>query len=358
MKKLSLFLLVFVLLVGCGYNPDKPVYDIAANSDGFPPAALELLKRVQSDSLMPADSVMECFTNLYLADQSLLDNLKWKDVVRKLGMKFRYQADRMAERGIEGYSKAAAYYALASCARPDDLRAKDSYQLFSCWNDSIAAAVTAFMDRSDSAPVTAKSITERLHLVKRFMSRDSLSNLFARDYLVDRFLGDLRLKENLPFLLSDSLPDADLALLSHFDLASVDFGKPLAEFENPRIDLVLFEISRLDSLQWLAELYFLPRERVDTDYTVALWVSSTDSVVAGGVSGSRRLPFDFEPTPSTSGWKVDKIVAAYRHFDFADDISAVSVGLYRPDDEGVTYLLVLGSDSSIIEIPFSGIAVQ
>jgi len=129
----------------------------------------------------------------------------------------------------------------------------------------------------------------------------------------------------------------------------------LAEFQDPRIDLVLFEISRLDSLQWLAELYFLPRERVDADYTVALWVSSTDSVVAGG---ARRLPFDFEPTPSTSGWKVDKITAAYRYLDFADDISAVSVGLYRPGDEGVTYLPMSGSDGSMIEIPFSGIAVQ
>ena len=358
MKRLPLFLLVFVLLTGCGYNPDKPVYDIAANPDNFPPAALDLLKRVQSDSLMPADSVMDCFTNLYLTDQNLLDNQQWKDVVRKLGVKFRYQADQMAERGIVGYSKAAAYYSLASCARPDDPRAKESYRLFSCWNDSMAATVAALMAPSDSVPVTAKSITDRLHMVKGFMMQDSLSYFFARDYLAERMLGDLLLKENLPFSLKDSLPVADLALLNHFDLAPADFGQPLGEFENPGIDLVLFEISRLDSLRYVAEVYFLPREGVDADYSVALWVSSADSGVAGEVSGSRRLPFDFKPIPSTSGWKVDKIALAYRYFDLADDISSVSVGLYRPAEEGAAYLSVSGSEGSMIEIPISGISAQ
>ena len=173
--------------------------------------------------------------------------------------------------------------------------------------------------------------------------------------MVDRFLRDPRLTEYLSAGMDEHLSKADLALLNHLDLVETDFDNALAEFSDPGIDLVLAEIIRIDSLRYRAELYFLPRERIVDDYMVALWVGSPDSEVAEGLSGSRNLPFDFRPVPPSSAWKSGRVALAYRYFDFADEISAVSVGLYRSADGRVKYLDVTDSDGSVAELPLSSI---
>jgi len=122
MKFIFFTLLIISFIAGCGYNPDEPVYDISNNPEEFPEGALNLLISIDDGRLIGLDAITNNFGELYANNPELLDKISWKEVVSRLGSKFRYIADTLAGQGMAGYSLAGDYYQLSSYANPSDQR--------------------------------------------------------------------------------------------------------------------------------------------------------------------------------------------------------------------------------------------
>ena len=120
MVKYAFALVLALLVAGCGYNPEDPVYDTAGNPQGFPDLALRMVEDVEAGRLTTYEVITDRFADLYTQHSELLDNDAWKEVIDRLGLKFRYRADLAMQKGMVGYSEAAAGYMLASFALPEE----------------------------------------------------------------------------------------------------------------------------------------------------------------------------------------------------------------------------------------------
>ena len=350
MMKYFVVLFAALLIAGCGYNPDKPVYDTAKNPDHFPDAAVSVLSQIESGQLKDYDEITEAFAALFTEHPDLLDNDSWKDVIDRLGAKFRYRADEMLKKGPEDYTQTASLYLLASFARPDDKKVQEKSRLFSAWTDAMEDTTLAKLIEKSGGRM---SMPGKLELLRHFEVSDSLSRRFAFEYLRHQ-LFELHTGGRLKPSVVKSLSPANQALVSYADLTDIVPDTTVAVFETPTIDLAAVNLVPLRSGWYRLELYFVPREQITRDYTIAVRVPTGDSTVPkleGGAQGS--LPFDFEPHLPMSQWTPGKVMLVAKRLYYTGDFTQLRVGLYERGTSPVQFVPISGSDEQLVSIPVS-----
>ncbi len=337
-KRIYLLILIGLLAFGCGHNPDDPVYDISKNPDGFPAFALAVLDSMQTEKVKGLEQVGSSFANLYTQHTELLDSKEWKRVVERLGSKFRYFGDRYAMEGLPGYVKAAECYQLAALARPQDERARTLKETFQGWWN--IARDSAFAS-TFCVPAASPPLLARVELLKSFLLSDSLRQNFGRTYLLDQLLPSAESAELLTAARLSELPMADRAFLASLGRGKDPMTQYAVSFTHPAIDLITCAIEPLDAGYWRAELYFIPHNKLDSNYVVSLMVLSADSATVLA-SGGHLTSYDFRPDPPTTTWRTDRVAVAFQVIPFASRPAAVRVGLYDVGPTGPHYLTILG----------------
>ncbi len=350
MKNNIIYLLLFSILIGCGYNPEDPVYDTQKNPNNFPKQAVLLLDEIDREHLTHPDSIIEAFSNLYLSEQSLLENNQWKEVISTLGLKFRYRADLFAKDGIKQYAQAAGYYQLASFARPGNLRLSAKQKLFATFTDEAAAYFISSKNNYENENLVYTDTRALIDSFKNYYFKDSTHQGFAVKYLQNELLLPLVNHRSFKKEIKDSLSDSDKAFLEKLEIYNFKSDKPLAEFEQPEISLIAKKLVKLDSNDFRIELYFVAQEKIENDYTIAFWVDTSDSLdlIQGKASYS---PIDFLPSEPTSHWKVDDIYIASHKFSFGEQFVSISVGLYHQDQGSISYLSQKESGGNLVRLP-------
>ncbi len=360
MNFLKLKLMVLVILVvsqlGCGYNPETPVYDTAANPDRFPKPALELIDNIENQSYASPDAIINGFVNLYTEHNELLDNKTWKEIIIKLGMKFRFRADLLIKGGVKNYTVAKETYSLAAFAKPNDRKIERVNKLFSNWKGDVADSIVS-IDVQISQQPKFDLLRGQIKNLKEFLFADSSRFDFSKKYLFRQLFAGILKKPEINNHLKDSLIHSEKLFLSSIGLISIIPDSFYAYFQNPAINLAGYELTPFGKESFRIELYFIPLERIRDDYTVAFWVNYEEAVITKTESRSKYFPYDFSPVTRTSTWKKNKIEIANYNFDFSGNISEISVGLYLENNNNISYLPVsqtadsLKSMGNIIRLP-------
>ncbi len=350
MKIYSIIILIsFLFITGCGYNPENPVYDTIKNPDNFPKAALELVNSIEQGKFNNTNEIIDLFSNLYLTEQTLLDNKAWKEVVATLGIKFRYQADQMVKEGVSSYSKAASYYSLASFARPKDIKLQAKQKLFSSWNGNLVDSLLMQRNLLSEEGLSLAGINKQISLFKSFYFTDSLHRIFSERFLVDQLLNDaLKTNSNYKEYL-DSLSLSDKIFLIYIKIIPFNDEKSVAQFVNPEIRLLAYDLIPIDSQTYRAELYFFPKQKFEIDYDIALWVhaDSSDS------SQSGYIPYDFSPVIKTTEWESNRVALASRTLTYHGVSKSISVGFYSNEDNQVKYIQLAETGANLVTLPIS-----
>jgi len=344
------YLIVLALLTlpltGCGYNPDKPVYDTKANPDNFPQASLTLLDNVESGLLNDYSTISEAFGELYMNNPNLLDNDKWQNVINTLGIKFRFKAEQMVEKGVEYYTRARGFYTLASFARPNDEQLKKLSRLFSVWQENVE-------DTSLSIYKEVKlkqNLIYQLKRVKRYVFGDSLQKVFARNYLIEQVISPL-LKDNPGE--KENLSVADQAFLSTMELGKLsDEMKPLVKFNEPNCDLIAYELFKNGQDSYKIVLYFIPEEKINEELNISFRIDThyTDMPV-DHEQRTGEHPFDFIPENSSNTWQPRQVNAIWYDFTFQGPINAFFVGLYYIIDGEAIHVDIADTDENMKRLP-------
>ncbi|MFZ1684208.1 MAG: hypothetical protein WAU88_08785 [Candidatus Zixiibacteriota bacterium] len=341
MRRILTILSIAVLLAGCGFNPEKKAYDTAANPQGFPQKALHLVDGVESGELGTIDSITAVFSDLYTENPELLDNPDWRTVVTRLGAKFKFKAEQYSSQGPASFDQAADFYTLASFARPEDSRLAARKNLFETWGQAVDDSMVSPTILSDTHPA---SLSEKLTLLKYFMLSDSVHREFGQTYLLPQLI-DVRMVSNA--LKSDSA--GGISLSDRCFLLSLGFkgklpSQSLATFSEPKMDLTSVRISKQAGSWYAAELYFIPREKIESDFHIAFRLAAPDSS-NHALSVTKTL--DFLPEDKTTKWHPGSVVAAYRRFTFDGSPSQVQVGLYEKSADSVHFVPLRDSGSPL-----------
>jgi hypothetical protein len=333
-----------VLLSGCGYDPNQPVYDYTLNPDGFPPEAISVIKGVDTDSIVGYSAITLAFGQLYSARPDLLDNPDWQIVIQRLGARFRYKADNLTLQGFSQYSSAADLYTLAAFARPNDARSVQQRDLFEVWTRAVEDSLFVMSDwLGDKGP----GLVTRLRTARAFVLDDSLSGVFAKRYLVPRMFFS-RPNLNLLHVQSlDSLTDSDRAFA---DLLGLNVKPPrhrLAAFNRPSIELLAAEFLPAGPGMVRAALYFIPRQKIDSNLTVALRLKGADPTAAG----TGEINLDFQPAVATSRWKVGWPAVAHRKFRYRGTVLEAQVGLYNNEGGEPRFVEIEGTGARLFALP-------
>ncbi len=349
MKTYLIILTVLIFLLGCGYNPEDPVYDTKKNPNNFPKQAVLLLDEIDRGHLSHPNSIIEAFSNLYLSEQSLLENNQWKEIISTLGLKFRYRADLFVKNGIKQYAQAAGYYQLASFARPGDLRLSAKQKLFATFTGELADYFINSKNNYKNENLFYTDIRALIDSFKNYYFKDSVHQEFSIKYLKNELLLQLVNHSSFKKEIKDSLSSSDKAFLEKLEIYNFKFKKPLVEFEHPEISLIAKKLVKLDSNDFRIELYFIPQEKIENDYTIAFWADTSDSLdlIQGKASYS---PFDFLPLEPTSHWKIDNIYIASQKFSFGEQFVSISVGLYHQDQGSISYLSQKESGGNLVKL--------
>ncbi len=349
LKRVIPFLLV-ALIAGCGYNPESPVYDTAKNPDDFPQQALQLLNNIEDTTWTSYDKITGAFADLYTEHSELLDNDDWRHVIDRLGEKFRYRADQYMERGPAGYTQAAAYFQLASFARPSDKKAHEAARLFSTWSDMVEDSILTYRFTTDSHGPT---VEQKVRLLRHFELGDSLHQSFADKYLKYQLFEGMLSGRRLPDSITGRLPDADQVFLSYEGLASDYSPDILARFQNPSIDLLAANLVPLKPGWYRVELYFLPKQKLPRNYTIAVRVPVNDTAAVADSTGF--LPFDFEPVEPMVEWPMDQVKAVAKQIYVETPPSEIRVGLYERPSSPTKFVKIEGTDQSLVTLTVSTI---
>jgi len=332
-------ILAVILLVGCGYNPEKPVYDTAKNPDNFPRLALALLDNIESDQLTSFEQISGAFGELYTEHSELLDNDDWKRVIDRLGARFAYKADQLLKDGLSNYTRAAGYYVLAAFARPKDRAATERGTLFSTWLDAVRdSEVAALVDSLLDDP----SVNRRLELARRFVLADSVHREFAREYLISELFSSRF--GDIASVQWDELALPQIALASYMGLVDPPLDRKAVSFGDGLVDLICTDISPIDSNVYLAAFYFYPHTHLEVDYTILLRIGTANDSLKSFADHLRFVPFDFRPEVPTSQWKEGAVAVAYRTLDFLGSMTEISVGLMDKSVKPVQFLSPVGTD--------------
>lgn len=343
----SVLALCFSLLcLSCGYDPNQPVYDYTLNPDGFPSEALSVLKAVEVDSIGGYQGIIDAFGTLYSGHPALLDNPDWQTVIQRLGAKFRYKADNLVLMGASRYSDAADLYTLAAFARPNDSRSLEQRDLFEVWSRAISDSLVHLPDWT-----TPKSpgLVARLSLARTFVLDDSLSAVFAKRYLIPRLFFPSTDQNLLNLQPHASLTDADRALANLLGLNVRPPQGRLAAFNRPSIEFLAAEFVPAGKGMIRAAFYFIPRQKLDSNLTVALRLKGSDPTA----SGSGEITLDFLPATPTSKWRIGRVAAAYRKFRFSGSTREAMVGLYDNAASEPRFVEIEGSGQRILTIPMN-----
>jgi hypothetical protein len=341
MRRIAIILSLAAIVSGCGYNPEKKAYDTAANPQGFPQKALQLVDGVESGRLGTIDSITSMFADLYTDNPELLDNPEWRTVVTRLGSKFKFKAEQYSSQGPASFDEAADFYTLASFARPGDSRLAARKSLFETWEQAVNDSIVSPPLLSDTHPA---SLPEKLTLLKYFMLSDSVHREFGQSYLLPQLI-DVRMVSNA--LKSDS--EGGISLSDRCFLLSLGFkGKlptqSLATFSEPKVDLTSVRISKQAGNWYAAELYFIPREKIDSDFHIAFRLAAPDS---SNHVLSLTKTLDFLPEDKTTKWHPGSVVAAYRRFTYDGGPTQVQVGLYQKSADSVHFVPLRDSGSPL-----------
>lgn len=354
MRQILLVVLSAAMLCGCGYDPEKPVYDTQANPEGYPALAVLLVQRVDNGTLMDNDSITNAFADLYTRHPELLDNQDWLEVISRIGVKFRYRADNLVEQGIPNYDKAAQLYMLAAFARPTDERLQQRRQLFTAWERARYDGVAPANFDPQTNPV---ALEDQLRILRYFMLSDTTSRQFADEFLVPRLLNTPAAESALETVPGKrQLSTADKCFLTTLGFQYRGPEQPIASFAEPAVDLVASQITPQPNGWYHAEFYFIPRESLRVDYTVAFRVNNPivkDSIVTDSV---HWVPFDFHPTIPTTAWKVGEIAPAYRRFALDGSIGDISVGLFQTSADSAHFIRLRDTGEPLLVLPSSPVA--
>ncbi|MEW6050446.1 MAG: hypothetical protein AB1644_05210 [Candidatus Zixiibacteriota bacterium] len=339
---------IFVVLSGCGYDPETPVYDTTKNPDKFPSPALSLLDGVRSGSLDSYDTVVASFGNLYTGNPELLDDYRWRKVIERLGVQFKFKAEQAAEAGIVGFARAAQFYGLASMARPHDERLRNRQELFAGWIQAISDSIIP----GDFDPEKVKlSEADELALLKYFVLGDTLHREFARQYLIPELLVINPLDKPAS---TENISSADRLFRVLLGLKQESPHGRIGVFSDPPIDLVAAQITRQSGDWCAAEFYFVPHESLTVNYTVAFRIQAADSSAKGGtLADSQDLVFDFRPVVPTSRWKSGEPAGVYRRFRYAGPAVELQLGLYERGADSAHFVRVLETGERFLTLPTS-----
>ena len=345
--------LCLLSLIGCGYNPEDPIYDTAGNPANYPVPALDLINMVELGEKLAVEDVIAAFVELYSSNQELLDDDGWREIVNRIGLKLKIRADEMAASGVEQFETAADYYHLASFARPNDPKIQHRSDLFGCWKADDTKDLLR-LGMANESGLTAGNLRESVEAFKRFAYTDSMHFEFASTILIDPLMKSEYRENAASSSLLDSLSIADRAFLTCWELATQVFDSSLCSFEKPELDLLRLELVALGDQQYRAELYFMPQVQPVNDFTVALWVDAApEGQPQSAESRALYLPFDFFPLPATSGWRPGQMTVAIRNFKSSGEIQKVSLGLYLKGEKQVRYVPIKGIDGNLITVPVS-----
>ncbi|MFZ5979302.1 MAG: hypothetical protein ACOYVF_01600 [Candidatus Zixiibacteriota bacterium] len=329
MNKYLITLVCLFFIVACSkYDPQTPVYDTAKNPENFPDMAIALIDGIESATLTSYDTILASFAELYTRHNELLDDKNWSKVVERMGAKFRFRAEVSAAEGITGYYRAAELYALAAFAQPHDSALKETDRLFNVWKKEVLNSPLAA--RCDSLG-TGVEFEQQLRLLRTFLFDDSLHFLFGHEYLVPSLLGQYISGTPLADSVMERLNLPDKAFLAWLEAYKEPITDKIIYYTEPVIDLVTAQILPLGGDWFTAELYFIPRDTVPIDYTVALRANMARDVLPSGekMPKMKVMPFDFYPEKPSSQWEIDKIAVAFHKFYCPGPKGLFSVGLYQ-----------------------------
>ena len=322
-----------LLTLGCSQNDPNQIYDTAANPLNFHSSAIELIQALDQDKLVGLDNITEAFGNLYTEHSELLDQPEWKNIVSRLGTRFGSQGDRYHAAGMGSYTLAAEYYQLGSFARPDDADLRRKAEYFSFWINAARTAPAALEAVIAGQAPTFEGLTG---LLRSFLLTDTTGRRFYSEELRIGLTGSLATSS---LLAADSLQNraaADLALLNLAGLTGSDQRpEPLWTVGPPAIDVLAARLSQTDSITYLVEMYFVPREPIDSLMKVMVRLE-------GG--STPRDPLEFLPSPPTFNWPVDSIAVVAGVFRYAEPITGadIAVAEIRQDDQ-IRFLMPRGA---------------
>jgi hypothetical protein len=333
MKRNLISLLMVILLVGCGKH-EEAVYDTAANPDGFPPKALQIISDVKSGTLAGGDAIMNAFGDLYTQHSELLDNEKWKGVIDRLGIYFQKTADSLVGLGVGSFGVAAEYYQLSSFARPEDVPLRTTANLFGCWLTP-DENVRAQLDALKNADYGMDAI---LPVTRYFVMGDSVQQQFFESHLRREFKKRIESSGLTTEEKVGGLGSADRAVLVYAGLADASLLQKLTTFSPPTIDLVGARVIPLDSVEYRLELYFVPRLVIGEKLQVHLGVQSSQ-LGAATVNVAPKTP--------TTEWAQDRVVAVSRKLHCPGKLEVLGVGICDFAEPEPRFLLPQGEEGTL-----------
>ncbi|MEE8576008.1 MAG: hypothetical protein V3T31_02025 [candidate division Zixibacteria bacterium] len=349
----SAFLLVCLLLLGsCSGGSDDQVYDIQNNPDNLPQAAVELIGEIEAGKLNDYESVVARFEKLYESHMDLLDSDEWGKVIGRLGAKFTHLADSLVILGPDNYYQAGGLYILAAYSRPEDDDAAEKKRHFETWRDAIDDSSIVIPDSGMSKIPT---LAERISIFKHFMLSDTVHRSFGQEHIAKPLFGAGGSSHG--WLRPDavaSLSRLDRAFLSFSGLIETSFDSALAFFADDALALLDLGISRIGEDYYCVEAYFVPRDSITEDYTVAFRIQTLDSSIYTTRLGQNDyLPYDFTPIETSSSWPVGKVAGSVGRFVYKGDPGQLLIGLYLSDGSSDGFFPVADNDLNLIELPAS-----
>jgi hypothetical protein len=345
MRRKFIALLIATLLTGCGNREDEGIYDTAANPDGFPTNAIEIIGDIESGTLVGGEAIMSAFGDLYTQHSDLLDNERWKSVIDRLGNHFRKTADSLAQLGVSSFTLAAEYYQLGSFARPEDPDLKTQANLFGCWLDVDQDTRADLANLNDSS----YGLDQMLPVTRYFLIGDSLHQQFFRSHLAGLFTDRIEKANMLSSTESAGLTGVDRALLVYAGLSDDAILSKLTNFSLPSIDFVAVRVSQVDSVDYRLELYFRPREVISEELQVYLGLQT---------SSQGPVATNIVPKTPTTAWDLNKIAVISRKIHCPGKLEAVAVGLSDFASPQPRFLQPEGQESNLYFLGPSELVLQ
>ncbi len=340
-------LIVFILLSGCGFNADEPVYDTANNPDGFPQMAIAMLEQIDSNQLRGFDAIAGGFGDLYTEHTDLLDSEPWRAVIDRLGSKFSHIADSLRKEGITSFRNAAEYYQLASFARPQDKQLYQRSTTFDTWRkafDNEAVDLASVVDGTD--PQLVKYLAVGRYFVFGGEDHREFFDSNLRITFQDRLD---KAKQLTPEALAE-LDACDRCLASYLGWTKEPVDHRLASFMNPSIDVAACRVTQIDSSHFVAEVYIVPREPVSGELTVAIRLSIFDSLSTAADPGLNYSQLQLKPEEPSSEWKLGNILVASRQFEYEAAPASLQVGVIDRSEGRAKYLEMTDDGGSFLRL--------